>query len=185
MRPHSRIDVFNWFKGAARNRSIARELYGVVVAQSRRPELYLEHGIPDTAEGRFEAVAMHLTLLLERLNREGETGRNLGQMLTETFVTDMDDNLREMGVGDLAVPRRVKKAAAGLYERALRYRSALATGASAGALRETVRDLVLGPDAPVEKADALAAHMRAAAAALNTVPAADLLAGRVRFEARG
>ncbi len=176
--------MFNWFKGAARNRAIARELYGVVVAQSRRPELYIEHGVPDTAEGRFEAVAMHLTLLLERLNREGEAGRSLGLLLTETFITDMDDNMREMGVGDLAVPRRVKKAAAGLYERALRYRAALATGASAGALRETVRDLVLGADAPVEKADALAAHLRAAAAVLNAVPASDLLAGHVRFDGK-
>lgn len=177
--------MFSWFKGAARNRSIAREIYGAVVAQSRLPELYAVHGIPDTPEGRFEAVAMHLCLVLERLNREGEAGRTLGQLLTETFVTDMDDNMREMGVGDLAVPRRVKKAAAGLYERALRYRGALGTGASAGALRETLRDLVLGPDAPAEKADGLANHLRAVAAGLAGVPGADLLAGRVRFVSKG
>ncbi len=173
--------MFSWFKGAARSRTIARELYGAVVAHSRRPELYTDHGIPDTPEGRFEAVALHLCLLLERLQREGQAGKDLGQQLTETFVTDMDDNMREMGVGDLAVPRRVKKAAAGLYERALRYRSAMSAGASAGALRETVRELVLGPGANAAKAEGLAAHIREMAASLSAVPAGDLMAGRVRF----
>lgn len=104
----------------------ANELYGRVVTAARRPALYGPDGVPDTPEGRYEMVALHLVLLIERLKGGGEKGAALSQRVAETFVTDMDDCLREMGVGDLAVPKKVKKAAGGLFDRVRAYRPAAA-----------------------------------------------------------
>ena len=71
-------------------------------------------------------IALHLVLVLDRLAGAGEPGRRLGEALTEAFVADLDDTLREMTVGDLAVPRHVKRAVAALHERYAAYRAALA-----------------------------------------------------------
>ncbi len=169
----------NWFTGTTRTKTIARELYGAVVAQARRAMLYQECGVPDTPEGRFEMIALHLSLLLARLDRMGEAGRKLAQVLGETFVTDMDDNMREMGVGDLAVPRKVKRAAAGLYERAARYRAALGEGATGDMLAEVLRADVLGGDASGTAVAGLANDVRSSATLLAGASDGDLLAGRV------
>lgn len=173
--------MLSWFKSASRNRATARELYGAVVAQSRRPEFYRDLCVPDTPEGRFEVIVLHLVLLLERLNAEGPAGRALGQIVSETFVTDMDDNMREMGVGDLTVPRKVKRAAAGLFERALAYRLALQPQAEPAALTALLAGLVGGEAAAPQAADALAGYVRRAVSALAAAPPASLLSGRVAF----
>ena len=173
--------MLSWFKGAALARGTAREIYGAVVAQARQPAFYASHGVPDTPEGRFELVVLHLFLVLERLDREGEAGSRLGRVVIETFVVDMDDNMREMGVGDLAVPRRVKRAAAGLYERALRYRQALAATAPAGALRALVGEIVVARPGAAAGGDMLADYVRQAAAALAAMPAREVMAGRIGF----
>ena len=123
--------MFTWFRQPARLSRTATELYGAVVAQARNPAFYADGGIPDTAEGRYELIVLNLFLVLERLNRAGAAAQDLSRRLIETFVTDMDDNLREMGVGDLSVPRKVKRAAGGIYERGALYRRALTRGEAA------------------------------------------------------
>jgi cytochrome b pre-mRNA-processing protein 3 len=104
----------------------ASELYGRVVAQARQPAFYGDGRVADTTEGRFELIVLHLFLVLERLRSEGEAGQALGQALVEAFVTDMDDGMRELGISDLGVPRRIKKAAAAVQERVEDYRAGLA-----------------------------------------------------------
>src|SRR6185437_3137103 len=81
---------------------------------------------PDTPEGRFELIALHLFLALEGMKERDTADTALSQRTIEAFVTDMDDCMREMGVGDMAVGKRVKRAAAAFYERANAYRRALA-----------------------------------------------------------
>src|SRR3974390_245218 len=81
-------------------------LYGAIVAQARLPSFYLIYGVPDTVEGRFDMIVMHLALVLRRLARERELG-SLGQGVFDRFCRDMDHNLREMGVGDLSVPKHM------------------------------------------------------------------------------
>ena len=117
-----------WSLSPRRSRALrtATELYGRVVAQARAPALYADLGVPDTAEGRLEMVMLHTVLVIERLRLEGEAAEELSRALTERFITDLDDCLREMGVGDLTVPKKVKKAAAALYDRTLACRAALA-----------------------------------------------------------
>lgn len=103
----------------------AGEIYGAVVARARAPHFYAGLGVPDTPSGRYEMVTLHLFLVLERLRTAGDTSA-LPRLIVEAFVIDMDDSLRELGTGDLSVPKKVNRAAAGLYERTLAYRAALA-----------------------------------------------------------
>jgi cytochrome b pre-mRNA-processing protein 3 len=98
-------------------RNAAETLYGEIVSAARAPEFYRDLGVPDTVEGRFEMVALHLVLVVDRLGQEGPSGANLARHLNETCITDLDDNMREIGIGDLSVPRKVKKAAAALFDR--------------------------------------------------------------------
>ena len=75
------------------------DLYGAIVAQSRRAAFYIGYGVPDTIEGRFDLIVLHVVLLLARLDRGGPSARDLGQNLFDLFCRDLDANLREMGVG--------------------------------------------------------------------------------------
>ena len=119
----------------------ATEIYGRLVAQARAEPFYASLGVPDTPEGRLEMIMLHLVLMQERLKVEGETGAELSRALSETFVSDLDDCLRELGVGDLTVPKKIKMAAAALFDRSRDYGSALAAGdvaTMAGHLRRHV-----------------------------------------------
>jgi len=100
-------------------------LYGAIVAQARSPVFYADFRVPDTVEGRFDLIVLHLVLLLHRLSGRAEAGRDLGQELFDVFCRDLDANLREMGVGDLAVPKRMQAFAEAFYGRQAAYLAAL------------------------------------------------------------
>ena len=117
--------MLRWLRQRAETSRKAEELYGSVVAAARQPDFYGALGVPDTPEGRFELVALHLFLALEVLRGKGAAAEALARRTIETFVIDMDDCMREMGVGDLTVPKKVKRAAAAFYERASIYRQDL------------------------------------------------------------
>ena len=87
--------------------AIASTLYGAIVAQARNPIFYEELGVPDTVSGRFEMVVLHVVLVLERLEDKA-----MGQRIFDLYCKDMDQSLREMGVGDLGVPKRMKMSGA-------------------------------------------------------------------------
>jgi cytochrome b pre-mRNA-processing protein 3 len=96
------------------------------VAQARLPCFYREYGVPDTVNGRFDLLVLHLAIVLDRL-AEGSELRAIGQALFDRFCEDMDDNLREIGIGDLSVPREMQRIGEAFYGRAQAYRSALAS----------------------------------------------------------
>ncbi len=169
-----------WLTGRDGPRHTAGELYGGVVAAARRPAFYADLGVPDTPEGRFELIALHMFLVLERLRREGNAGEAVSRHILEAFVTDMDDCMREMGVGDLTVPKRVKRAAAGFYERAGIYRGGLEAGAGA-ALAAALQGYIFSAGTAPKAAAQLADYVSRNAAQLTATPARDVLAGRVAF----
>jgi cytochrome b pre-mRNA-processing protein 3 len=111
-----------------------RDLYGAIVAQARQPAFYTGYGVPDTVEGRFDLLVLHLVLVLAQIGPPiGQGGRQaagaahaIGQRLFDAFCRDLDDNLREMGVGDLAVPKRMRGFAEAFYGRQTAYLAALA-----------------------------------------------------------
>lgn len=120
--------MLKWFKTRAENQRKADKLYGAIVARARCSSFYARLGVSDTPEGRYEIVVLHLFLVLERLREESHIGQALPRLLVERFVSDMDDSLRELGTGDLSVPKKVRRAAAGLYERVTAYRPFVAGG---------------------------------------------------------
>lgn len=83
-------------------------VYRAIVAQSRHPRFYAEWGVPDTVTGRFDMICLHLALLFRRLRSESKEVREFGQAVFDLFFQDMDRSLREMGAGDLAVPKKIR-----------------------------------------------------------------------------
>lgn len=158
-------------------------LYGALVRQARSPVFYTHMGVPDTAEGRFEMVAIHVHLALRRLRAGGEAGKELGQKLFDVLFDDMDQTLREMGVGDLSVGKKIKALASSFYGRMRVYDEGLAD-MDGGKLEAALKRNVLpeSPQAGVD-ASALAAYVRQAEAELAAQPLDDMLAGRVSFMA--
>jgi cytochrome b pre-mRNA-processing protein 3 len=117
--------MFHFFRRNPWKHSIA-SLYGTIVAQARAAPFYRIYGVPDTVNGRFEMVVLHTVLVLRRLESGPGPARRLGQALFDRFCRDMDGSLREMGVGDLAVPAKMRKIGEAFYGRQAAYVAALA-----------------------------------------------------------
>ena len=158
----------------------ARALYERAVAQARQPPFYTSLGVPDSLDGRFDMVALHVFLLLRRLKRDGGAGARLAQRLFDLMFHDMDESLRELGVGDLGVGRRVKVMAKALYGRIAAYEAGLA-GDDRVLAAALARNLFGTASAREDQLAALCAYLRREAAALADQPDAELWAGRVRF----
>ena len=104
---------------------IANALYDQIVAQARQPIFYIEAEVPDTVDGRYEMVSLHAFLVMRHLKREGELGQELSQTLFDRMFADMDHSLREIGVGDLSIGKRIKGMAQVFYGRVVAYAEAL------------------------------------------------------------
>lgn len=158
----------------------ARALYERAVAQARQPRFYANLGVPDSLDGRYDMVALHVFLLLRRLKHEGPAGARLAQCLFNVMFHDMDESLRELGAGDLGVGRRVKAMARAFYGRIAAYEAGLAgdDGVLAAAL---ARNLFGTASARATQLAAFCAYLRREAKALAEQPFAEILAGQVRF----
>ena len=141
-------------------------LYGTIVAQARSPIFYTEYAVPDTVNGRFDMIVLHLALLTDRTEIEGVELRMLGQDLFDHFCQEMDDNLREMGIGDLKVPKEMQKVAEAFYGRRVAYRSALAQTGDGALTAALVRNVYCGAVDRAPQASRLAAYVRTAVHAL-------------------
>jgi cytochrome b pre-mRNA-processing protein 3 len=119
---------FNHFwKPRIQSRGTIEAIYGMIVTQAREPLFYRDLGVPDTVNGRFDLLVLHLWMVLRRLSSI-EEGAALSQKLFDRFCDDMDANLREMGVGDLTVPKRMQAFGEAFYGRVAAYDLALAEG---------------------------------------------------------
>jgi len=155
-------------------------LYGMIVAQARNPEFYRGYGVPDTMEARLDMIMLHLVLVLRQLTREHGALPPAGQRLFDRFCQDMDDNFREMGVGDLTVPKRMQKVGEAFYGRTKAYEAALADDGPA-ALEAAVARNVFGAPEPTLGAQRLAAYMQAVAARLAGLGADTVVAATFEF----
>ena len=111
-----------------RFRAPAHAAYVSIVEQAREPGLFLNLGVPDTLDGRFETIAVHMFLVLNRLKAEHETTAEFAQALFDAMFADLDRSLREMGATDIGVGKRVKEMAKGFYGRIKAYEDGLAAG---------------------------------------------------------
>jgi cytochrome b pre-mRNA-processing protein 3 len=130
-------------KAVGRPKSAGRELYNAAVHQARRPALYAQMGAPDTIEGRFELLTLHIILLVEALRDRGEGPRASSQALFDTYISDLDGALREMGVGDLTVGKRMRALGGAFFGRAAAYREAFAALPDARVLERLIHRTVM------------------------------------------
>ena len=167
------------FRRSSDNRTIGA-LYGAIVAQARSAALYTRYGVPDTVQGRFELIVLHLVLVLSRLGRGDGAGRRLGQKLFDMFCRDLDDNLREMGVGDLAVPKKMRRFGEAFYGRQAAYLAALAAP-DERELENTFARNIFRVEGSDERAAVLARYALAARKQLEGRDERALLRGEISF----
>jgi cytochrome b pre-mRNA-processing protein 3 len=145
-------------------------IYGMIVTQAREPLFYRDLGVPDTVSGRFDLIVLHLWMVLRRL---GENARmaGLAQALFDRFCADMDDNLREMAIGDLAVPKKMQAFGEAFYGRIAAYDMALTD--SPEALAQAISRNILD-GAGIENARRLAVYVTDVVATLDKLDASAL-----------
>jgi cytochrome b pre-mRNA-processing protein 3 len=122
--------IFSLFRRDPRQARI-EALYRRIAEASRDQALYADLGVPDTVEGRFEAVALHVVVVLRRLRKLPAPAGDVAQDLVDHFFAQMDATMRESGVGDMGVPKRMKKLAAAFFGRAAAYDRGLEEGEEA------------------------------------------------------
>jgi cytochrome b pre-mRNA-processing protein 3 len=193
------LNPFTPFTTRRQHRTDAAELYGAIVAQARLPVFYQRLGVPDTLEGRFLVLSLHLFAVLQRLKAEeqhregqhlegqspeGQSARPLAQALTDRFSADMETVLREIGVGDLSIPKRMRRLAA----TSASLLDALEHAAAAG--EKDVAAVLAGAlprnESLSEAASAgLAHYLREATRALDAQSVASLGRGEIEFPGVG
>lgn len=163
--------------------------YTQIMAKARQPQHYGRGAIPDSFDGRFDYLAVLVHLVLRRLRSVGVARDDIGQALFDIFFRDMDQTMREAGVGDLGVGKKIRKMAQAYYGRAAAYDEALGKAAPAGATPQRITALVeiltrnLYPEAPeaadTERLAALAEDILNLEAELESRSVDDILAGKV------
>jgi cytochrome b pre-mRNA-processing protein 3 len=163
---------FNHFrKPQAALRGTIEAIYGMIVTQTREPLFYRDLGVPDTVNGRFDLLVLHLWIVLRRF-KPLEGGVPLSQALFDRFCEDMDANLREMGVGDITVPKRMRAFGEAFYGRVAAYDVALDQGQEPLA-QALCKNILNGED--IAKARRLAIYAEKAMASLAAIDEAALL----------
>jgi cytochrome b pre-mRNA-processing protein 3 len=164
------------------NRILIDQLHGKIVAASRRPFLYINLGVPDTYEGRFEMVTLYAGLVIRRLTQFSGIGAELAQELADSVFRHFDIALREIGVGDVAVPKRLKRMAEAFYGRSKAYGEGLNEPDSDRLTKALARNVYGMEDAALAPmALSLTQHVRATAEALDHTPLPVFAGGDVQF----
>jgi cytochrome b pre-mRNA-processing protein 3 len=167
--------------GRGRHERAGFELYTAAVAAARDPFLYVDLGVPDTLDGRFDLVGLHTFLVIQRLKREPAPGPALAQAVFDAMFSDMDINLREMGVSDMSIGKRVKAMWDAFNGRANAYAKALAADDRPALCAALARNLWRGTSSPEGSAEALGRITVAQAHYLDAQSLAALASGTVRF----
>ncbi len=168
---------FNHFRKPRIPPGTIEAIYGMIVTRAREPLFYRDLGVPDTVNGRFDLLVLHLWMVLRRV-RPIEAGEELSQALFDRFCEDMDGNLREMGVGDLTVPKRMQAFGEAFYGRTAAYDFALAAGREPLA-QALCKNILNGEQ--IETARRLADYAETAIAALEGLSDVALRSGSFEF----
>jgi cytochrome b pre-mRNA-processing protein 3 len=163
-----------------------RALFERVAAQARTAALYRDGGVPDTVEGRFECYALHVDLVLHRLKGQGPEAAEVGQALFDKFLDNLDEGLRDMGVGDLSVGKKMRKLGEAIYGRMRGYDAALDAividpGAATLAPLAALISRVLFNVEDRAEGGPLAAYAATCARALAAQPLEEVLAGELAW----
>jgi len=158
----------------------ADELYGAIVAQTRLPVFYQGFGVPDTLEGRFVVLSLHLFAVLHRLKDTGPEEAAMAQALSDRFTADMETVLRELGVGDLKIPKKVRRlTASGAW---LLQSFEMGLGAGDEALEAAIAGALPGDETAARATSArLTPYLKRLVRHLEGEPVQDLCAGRLSY----
>ncbi|MCZ7463511.1 ubiquinol-cytochrome C chaperone family protein [Rhizobium rhizogenes] len=159
--------IFGLFKKKNNNRAIVDRQYETLTTAARTPGFYLDLGVPDTVMGRFEMLSVIMILYFRRTKSSGVSGQEIAQEIVDAFFQDIDHSIRELGIGDQGVPKRMKKFAGMFYGRLESYAAALDASdpvALAAALR---RNIYPQADETAPALDGLAGWMMEASSALS------------------
>jgi cytochrome b pre-mRNA-processing protein 3 len=159
----------------------ARDLYAVIVNQARQPAFYQVAAVPDTIDGRYEMISLHAFLVMRHLKGKGAAEKKLSQKVFDHMFADMDQSLREIGVGDLSVGKRIKQMAKVFYGRVVAYELALDDGEET--LEVALRRNHYGTfeDVTSEAVTRMAAYVRTSDALLAKQSAEDFMLGKAVF----
>jgi cytochrome b pre-mRNA-processing protein 3 len=164
------------------NRTLIDQLHGKIVAASRNPSLYLDLNVADTFEGRFEMVTLYSGLVIRRLTQLSGIGLELAQELTDSVFRHFEIALREIGIGDVAVSKRLKRMGEAFYGRNKAYNEGLGEADSDRLARALARNVYGVADlAAAPKVVSLARHVRAVANALDRTSIDAFAGGNVEF----
>lgn len=178
--------MLSLFSFISRGRGLTRQgawIYNSVVEQARRSEFYESLDIADTIDGRFDLIVLHAGLYLPRLKAVRNDGKRLAQAMFDHMFANLEFNLRELGVGDMGVPKRMKGMVSAFYGRVGAYEAALKDN-DAVALRTALhRNAYRGADVDPARVDALASYVRAASESLQAADDAVIVAGAFEWPA--
>ena len=174
------MGVFPALFGRRRHERSGFALYGQAVAAAREPYYYEVLGVPDTLDGRFDLVGLFAFLLIRRLRQLPPPGPAMAQAVFDAMFSDMDVNLREIGVGDLSVGRKVREMWEAFHGRAKAYEAALDDPDPAALSAALARNVWRGAE-PDARSAVLAGIVRSQAAALGRATPAALSAGEALF----
>jgi cytochrome b pre-mRNA-processing protein 3 len=155
-------------------------VYSAIVAQSRQPRFYADWLVPDTVTGRFDMISLHLALLFRRLRAESGEQKVFSQAVFDLFFKDMDRSLREMGVGDLGVPKRIQKMGNIFFGLLAAMNQAMDAGDRAALQAVLSRNVFDGATGP--HVEALADYLFTEDRALAAQPAVAITDGSLNFE---
>ncbi|AWZ00755.1 ubiquinol-cytochrome C chaperone [Rhodobiaceae bacterium] len=172
----------SWF-GASSADDSSFLLYRNLVDQARSPQFYLNVGVPDTLDGRFDMIVLHMVVVIERLSVIGAPAKELSQKLFDVMFDDMDQALREIGVGDLSVGKKVKTMARAFYGRLGAYDDAFQNGTDEALQAALKRNVFREAEIAPERLEALAAYLQRVRATLKELELDVFASGRVQFPA--
>jgi cytochrome b pre-mRNA-processing protein 3 len=173
---------FGWLRRNRGNQEVVKRTYEALTQAARAPAFYRDMNVPDTVIGRFEMLSVHMALYFRRTGEGAPALRDLAQDIVDAFFEDIDHSIREIGIGDMGVPKRMKKFARMFYGRLNAYAAALDAGNRddlAVALSRNIHPEAFNGSQPVEGTMALARHMMAVDATLRVWPDEQLLAGQL------
>ncbi|MBO3759779.1 ubiquinol-cytochrome C chaperone family protein [Ciceribacter sp. L1K22] len=171
--------IFGFLRQKKNNRIIVDRQYSALTSMARDPFFYTDLNVPDTVMGRFEMLSAVMILFFRRTRSSERSGQELAQEIVDAFFQDVDHSIRELGVGDQGVPKRMKKLAGMFYGRLEAYAAALDTGDRPMLAEALRRNIYPEPGAQAPDMNGLADWMMKMDGYLASRPEDDVTAGKL------
>jgi cytochrome b pre-mRNA-processing protein 3 len=165
--------------GRQEDTKLVDALYEVIVAAARQPVFYTKYGVADTPLGRFEVLSAHMALILRSSRTADQRVKDTVQVLNEEFFKDVDHSLRELGIGDAGVPKRMKKLISMFYGRVEAYVAAIDANDMAALATALQRNMA--PDGTLKDGEGFAKYLMNAATGIDNQMPDAFLSGHLRF----